>query len=96
MDMRTEMLPIGSVVHLEGGNKRMMIFGILQADSGNPDKIYDYVGVPYPEGNMGAEHQYLFMHQDVVQVHARGFEDVERSQFLARLEEHEKQKNLMS
>lgn len=93
--MNLELLPIGSIIHLEGANKRMMVFGILQADSGNPDKIFDYVGVPYPEGNMGTEQQYLFMHKDIEQVHFRGFEDVERQQFIARLDEQQKRKNLM-
>ena len=36
-----EFLPIGSVVLLEGGNKRIMICGRIQAQAGS-DIIYDY------------------------------------------------------
>ena len=44
-----EFLPIGSVVLLEGGNKRIMICGRIQAQAGS-DIIYDYSACYYPEG----------------------------------------------
>lgn len=39
--MYKNMLPIGSVVLLKGGQKRVMIIGRVQARAGE-DKIYDY------------------------------------------------------
>lgn len=69
-------LPIGTVVMLKNGTKKLMVFGIIQSVQENPDQEYDYIGVPYPEGNMGQDYQYLFNHADVEQVFFRGFEDV--------------------
>ena len=44
-----ELLPIGSVVLLEGAKKKLMIYGVGQTQL-NEDKDYDYIGVVYPEG----------------------------------------------
>ena len=44
-----EFLPVGSVVLLKGGNKRIMICGRIQAQAGS-DIIYDYSACYYPEG----------------------------------------------
>ena len=76
------LLPIGSVVLLKDGEKRLMICGILQNDEGNTNKTYDYMGVLYPEGHIGEGYQYLFNHEDVVQVFFRGYDDEERAQFI--------------
>ena len=80
-------LPIGSVVVLKNGTKRLMIFGIIQSNAENPAEEYDYIGVPYPEGNMGQDYQYLFYHNDIEKVYFKGFEDVERQEFIDNLEE---------
>lgn len=79
------LLPIGSVVLLKDGEKRLMICGILQNDEGNTNKTYDYMGVLYPEGHIGEGYQYLFNHEDVVQVFFRGYDDEERTQFIEKL-----------
>lgn len=85
MKNRDEYLPIGSVVLLENGNKRLMIFGIIQSEVDDPSVEYDYIGVPYPEGNMGDEYQYLFYHKDIKEIFFRGFEDIERQVFISNL-----------
>lgn len=79
-------LPIGSVVVLKNGTKKLMIFGIIQSNMEKPDEEYDYIGVPYPEGNMGEEYQYLFYHKDIKEVYFRGFEDIERQEFVENLQ----------
>ena len=48
--MKKELLPIGSVVLLKDAKKRIMITGFYVKENENSDKIYDYVGVLYPEG----------------------------------------------
>ena len=83
--MVKELLPIGSIVLLRGAKKKMMIFGIKQAQEEEPDKEYDYIGVMYPEGNMGADFQYLFNHADIERVFFRGYEDIERQDFIKEL-----------
>lgn len=81
-----ELLPIGSVVLLNDASKRLMIYGVGQTDqSENVD--YDYIGVMYPEGNMGEGSQYLFNHSDIQRIDFRGFEDTERTEFINRLQD---------
>ena len=82
-----ELLPIGSIVLLEGGKKKTMIIGILQFNAENPDKMYNYLGVPYPEGYMGKGSSYLFNHTDIAEVIFRGYEDQEREQLFVMLEQ---------
>lgn len=86
--MIKELLPIGSVVLLKDAKKRMMITGIRQTGKENPEKEYDYVGVLYPEGHIGEEYNFLFDREDVEQVFFRGFEDIERQEFINKLEEY--------
>ena len=50
--MKSELLPIGSVVLLEGGTKAVMINGYKMKEKIEEDKIYDYVGCVFPEGFM--------------------------------------------
>lgn len=80
-----KLLPIGTVVLLKNGAKKLMIFGVNQTiDEQNEE--FDYVGVPYPEGNMGQDYQYLFNHNDITEVFFRGYEDVERQEFIINLQ----------
>ncbi|WPC41626.1 DUF4176 domain-containing protein [Clostridium sp. JS66] len=52
-------LPIGSIVLLKGGQKKLMIYGRKQIDSGTK-KEWDYVACIYPEGNIDLKYNYLF------------------------------------
>lgn len=83
MEIR-DLLPIGSVVLLKDGQKRVMIYGVKQTDT-STDKEYDYISVLYPEGNMGEESQFLFNHSDIEEVYFRGCEDEERDEFIENL-----------
>lgn len=79
-----ELLPIGSVVLLKEGKKKAMIFGIKQTDKGT-GKEHDYIGVVYPEGNLGNELQFFFDHENIDQVFYRGYEDEEWERFIEKL-----------
>ena len=81
-----ELLPIGSIVLLEEGTKKMMIFGVKQTDETSGVE-YDYIGVMYPEGNLGEGSQYLFNHENIIEVCFKGFEDEERVDFIEKLTE---------
>lgn len=85
MDIQ-ELLPIGSVVLLHGGKKRLMVYGVKQTDAAT-GAIYDYIGVLYPEGNLGTEGHYFFNAQDIERVYFVGFNDGERQTFITALEE---------
>lgn len=78
------LLPIGSVVLLDGAEKRLMIFGIRQTNE-ESGQTFDYVGVLYPEGNMGESVRYMFDHSDIDQVVFTGYNDEEREEFLEKL-----------
>lgn len=80
-----DLLPIGSIVLLKGGVKRIMVFGIKQTNDEN-NQEYDYIGVLYPEGNLGGDYQYLFNQEDIEEVIFKGFEDDERGTFLDALQ----------
>ena len=86
-----ELLPVGSVVLLEGATKKTIIMGIFQISEDHPGEIYEYLGVPYPEGYMGAGTSYLLKQKDVVKVIWRGHEDEEREAMLNMLENLVKQ-----
>ena len=65
-----DLLPIGSVVVLEGTEKALMIVGILPR---NGETVRDYVGVLYPEGFINTETFLVFDHKDIDMVLFRGF-----------------------
>lgn len=83
--MIRELLPIGSVVLLKNAKKPIMIFGIKQIAVERRDEEYDYIGVLYPEGNMGTDFQYLFNHKDIEKIYFRGYDTEERRDFLDRV-----------
>lgn len=71
-----EFLPVGSVVMLNGGNKRVMICGRIQAQAGT-DVIYDYSACYYPEGILDPKSMFFFNRGDIETVYFRGYEDQE-------------------
>lgn len=82
MNIMKELLPAGSVVLLKGGSKKTMIIGVLQVMNDNPEEVYDYIGVPYPEGYIGAENVYAFQHDDINDVIFKGYQNPERDEFV--------------
>lgn len=80
-----ELLPIGTIVRLKNGEKKLMIIGVKQSNMDENGKEYDYIGVLYPEGHLGVEFQYLFNHDDIEEIFFNGYEDPERTDFIERL-----------
>ena len=78
-------LPIGSIVQLKGGTKRIMVCGRVQTNVETGD-IYDYVACLYPEGFIDAKNMYLFNNEDIEQVYYIGMQDVEEFRFRDYLE----------
>jgi hypothetical protein len=88
--MFNDLLPIGSVVLLKGGAKKLMIIGIKQVKTDevtNETQEFDYISVLYPEGFLGAEGNFLFNHADVNDVVFTGYQNPERADFISFLEE---------
>ena len=76
----SDYLPIGSVVLLNGMNKRVLIYGRMQQNSNG--HIYDYVGCLFPEGIQDSKIVQLFNHDDIQVVFSLGYQD--RAEFLLR------------
>ena len=69
-------LPIGSVVLLQGGTKRIMIIGRRERARAD-GQAWDYLACPYPEGFLGGDNAYLFDHEQIARVFFLGFQDGE-------------------
>ena len=74
--MNRDLLPIGSVVLLKGGEKRLMICGRIQVQGGS-DVIYDYSACLYPEGITSSDSMYFFNNDAIDVVYFIGYQDEE-------------------
>ncbi|UTR14962.1 DUF4176 domain-containing protein [Salipaludibacillus sp. LMS25] len=87
--MKETLLPNGSIVLLKGGNKKLMVYGRKQLLVTEEDvekesddlTMYDYIGVPYPEGYVNPEHSYVFNHSDIEDIIFTGFVNEEEDEF---------------
>lgn len=87
--MEKKFLPIGSVVKLKEGTKRLMITGFLpieQKENGEKN-MWDYNGCLYPEGILNSTNNYLFNHSQIEEVHFIGLVDDEEKIFKKKLDE---------
>lgn len=78
-------LPIGSVVLLENGTKRLMITGFCVVPNDDKTRVYDYSGCLYPEGVISSEQIALFNHDQIKTIYAIGYSDDEEKQFKEKL-----------
>lgn len=71
------LLPLGSVVYLREGNKKVLIVarGLVMKNQGNP-VFFDYGGVMYPEGLQNDQMAY-FQHDAVSKVVFTGYSDMD-------------------
>lgn len=80
--MYKNLLPIGSVVLLKGGNKKIMICGRIQTRSGE-NTIYDYSACYYPEGIINPKQMFFFNRADIERIFFVGFQDSDELEFRA-------------
>lgn len=81
-----ELLPLGTIVTLQNGKKKLMIVGRIQNQT-DSKKIYDYAAILYPEGLIDSEHFYLFNQNDIQCLYYIGMQDVEEFNYRYELEE---------
>lgn len=74
------LLPIGSVVLLRGGNKRLMICGRMQKELAT-GTAYDYSGCYYPDGIINSKELFLFNNDNIQKVFFIGYQDREELLF---------------
>ncbi|WEG15246.1 DUF4176 domain-containing protein [Alkalihalophilus pseudofirmus] len=75
-------IPNGSIVLLNGGNKKLMIYGrkqLLLAEE--KEEMYDYLAVPYPEGYINPDYSYVFNEKDIAEIIHKGYSDQEEKEF---------------
>ena len=84
--MDEKYLPIGTVVILKKGKKRLMITGYSQVDLNNKEKVYDYCGCFYPEGMLD-DSKFLFNHDQIEKVFYKGLIDEEQEKFIVKLKD---------
>lgn len=78
--MKKGLLPIGTVVQLEGGSKKVMITGYYSKAEGE-SKIYQYNGCIFPEGFM--ENVFcLFDQHQISEVFYKGLENDEYENYV--------------
>lgn len=73
-------LPLGSVVLLKNGRKKLMIYGRKQTNAQTAEQ-FDYVGCLYPEGNISKKFTFLFNQADIEKVFFNGYTDEEEEAF---------------
>lgn len=78
-------LPIGTVVMLKGGSKRVMITGFCSMATEDQNVMYDYAGCMYPEGFLSSDQTALFNHDQIAQIYHLGLVDDEEKKFKASL-----------
>ena len=83
--MNKNFLPLGSVVLLKGGTKKIMINGYCMVTADKPDKRFDYRGCPFPEGILDDKGVALFDHDQISEVCFEGFKNYDSIDFLDRL-----------
>ena len=84
-ELRGKYLPVGSVVLLKNGTKRVMINGFCVIDGDQPNKIYDYSAVLFPEGNISSTQTLLFDHEQIERIDHIGLDDEEEKAFKEQL-----------
>ena len=80
--MSKELLPLGSILYLEGATSKLMVVGRCPVFESDNETVYsDYVGVVYPEG-INPEDAIFFNHDNIDKVVFEGFKDEEEERFM--------------
>lgn len=85
-----QILPIGTIVTLKKGTKKIMIIGRVQEDSAS-GIAYDYAACFYPEGILDPKELFLFNQEDLDKVYFIGMQDGEEFAFRGFMEERLKE-----
>ncbi len=87
MEIGEKYLPIGTVVKLEGGIKRVMITGYCFKTENDSENLWDYIGCLYPEGILVASQLACFNHSQIEKIYYKGLENDEEKEFVENLKE---------
>lgn len=87
MEIQKKYLPLGSVVLLNGGTKKVMVIGYCMKTPEKPNKIYDYCGCVFPEGVLRSDVTCVFDHDQIQEVCFSGCVNEESTNFINRVVE---------
>lgn len=87
-------LPLGTIVTLKGGTKKVMIIGRCQQEQ-STGKQYDYTSCYYPEGILNPKELFLFDQDDIDHVYFLGLQDQEEFAFRSFMKEKLQEMNLI-
>ena len=87
MNNKEKYLPIGTVVLLKEGKKRIMITGYLITPEEDKDKLYDYSACLYPEGIISSDKTILFNHDQIDKIYYMGYIDDEEKIFMKNVDD---------
>ncbi|KAA0565859.1 DUF4176 domain-containing protein [Bacillus sp. CH30_1T] len=90
------LLPIGTVVKLKKVEKPVMIYGRHQIQK-KTNNIYDYIAVPYPEGNLTDEFNVFFNRELIEDIMHPGLvspaEELMREKVEAEIQKNQRNEN---
>ena len=87
-------LPLGSVITLKKGRKKLMIIGRIQQERSS-GILYDYAAVLYPEGILDASELYMFQGEDIDRIYHVGLQEEEEFAFRSYMEQKLKELKLL-
>ena len=77
--MKEKYLPIGTVVTLKEGTKKIMIIGFCPIN--DKKEMFDYTGCPFPEGIIAPDKVVAFNHTSIKEIFHMGIENDETIKF---------------
>ncbi len=87
-------LPIGTVVMLKGGKRKIMIIGFeMSSNKDGVNKHYDYAGCIYPEGMLDYNTGLFFNHDQIEKIYYMGYKSDEHILFDKALKDYIKKEN---
>ena len=101
-EVKEKFLPLGTIVLLKGGKKKLMIMsycvipmGALYDKNGavTETKMLDYGACTYPEGMITSDQMFAFDHEQIEKVCFVGYESDEQKEFNKYLLEHQDTEN---
>ncbi len=86
VDIKKKYLPIGTVVLLKGGTRKVMVMGFRarvtdENNNGMKDTVWDYSGCIYPEGLLSSDQILVFDHSQISKIYHIGFHNEEDTKF---------------
>lgn len=84
--MYIDLLPVGTVVELEGSEGKVIIAGYAGVGSEGAAHVWDYVGFIFPRGYFAADAVLQFDRENIARVVAMGYQDEEQFEFIEKLD----------